>query len=114
MIKRGSCGIYISVTLNISLSLETIGFPACSIQPLEDYDGPRAPLLRQVSLDEERRDDCQGHWRGSHLLGEEEEKGIRLFRGLLLQHLRLEELRPPPCIVASARPDPRCECSGVH
>ncbi|XP_063540639.1 uncharacterized protein LOC134749572 [Cydia strobilella] len=80
---------------------------ACSVQPLEDYDGPRAPLLRQVSLDEERRDDCQGHWRGSHLLGEEEEKGIRLFRALLLHYLRLEELRPPPCIVASARPDSR-------
>ncbi|XP_026763489.2 uncharacterized protein LOC113521984 [Galleria mellonella] len=79
---------------------------ACSVQPLEDYDGPRAPLLRQVSLDEERRDECQGHWRGVHIQGEEEEKGVRLFRALLLQHLRLEELRPPPCIVATARPDP--------
>lgn len=77
------------------------------MQPLEDYEGPRAPLLRQVSLDEERRDDCQGHWRGPHLQGEEEERGVRLFRALLLQHLRLEELRPPPCVVAPASPDPR-------
>ncbi|KAL4705635.1 hypothetical protein ACJJTC_002021 [Scirpophaga incertulas] len=80
---------------------------ACTIQPLEDYDGPRAPLLRQVSLDEERRDDCQGHWRRHHFEGEEEERGVRLFRALLLQHLRLEELRPPTCIVAAAKPDPR-------
>ncbi|XP_049876684.1 uncharacterized protein LOC126374219 [Pectinophora gossypiella] len=80
---------------------------AYSVQPLEDYDTPRAPLLRQVSLDEERRDDCQGHWRGPHLQGEEEERGVRLFRAMLLQHLRLEELRPPPCIVAPARPEPR-------
>lgn len=80
---------------------------ACSVQSLEEYDGPRAPLLRQVSLDEERREDCLGHWRGPELQGEEEEKGVRLFRALLLQHLRLEELRPPPCIVAPARPDQR-------
>ncbi|XP_028169714.1 uncharacterized protein LOC114359489 [Ostrinia furnacalis] len=80
---------------------------ACSVQSLEDYDGPRAPLLRQVSLDEERREDCLGHWRGPELQGEEEEKGVRLFRALLLQHLRMEELRPPPCIAAPARPDQR-------
>ncbi|KAH9631857.1 hypothetical protein HF086_014329 [Spodoptera exigua] len=70
---------------------------SCSVQGLEDYDTPRAPLLRQVSLDEERRDECQGHWRGPELQGEEEERGVRLFRALLLQHLRLEHLRPPPC-----------------
>lgn len=80
-------------------------FTACSVQPLEDYDTPRAPLIRQVSLDEERLDDCQGHWRGPHLQGEEEERGVRLFRALLLQHLRLEELRPPPCMTAPAKPD---------
>ncbi|KAI5640153.1 hypothetical protein NE865_07410 [Phthorimaea operculella] len=80
---------------------------ACSVQPLEDYDAPRAPLLRQVSLDEERRDDCLGHWRGPQLLGEEEERGVRLFRAMLLHHLRLEELRPPPCVLAPPRPDPR-------
>ncbi|XP_072942800.1 uncharacterized protein [Epargyreus clarus] len=81
---------------------------SCSVvQPLEDYETPRAPLIRQVSLDEERRDDCQGHWRGPYLEGEEEEKGVRLFRALLLQHLRLEELRPPLCMLAPANPDPR-------
>ncbi|KOB75220.1 Apoptosis regulator BAX [Operophtera brumata] len=78
-----------------------------SIQSLEDNDFPRAPLRRQVSLDEERPDDCQGHWQGPELVGEEEQKGIRLFRALLLQHLRLEELRPPPCWVALAKPDQR-------
>ncbi|CAK1550792.1 unnamed protein product [Leptosia nina] len=81
--------------------------PACSIEPLDDYETPRAPLLRQVSLDEERQDDCQGHWRGPYLEGEEEEKGVRLFRAMLLQHLRLEELRPPPCLLVPATPDPR-------
>ncbi|CAH1640119.1 unnamed protein product [Spodoptera littoralis] len=80
---------------------------ACSVQGLEDYDTPRAPLLRQVSLDEERRDECQGHWRGPELQGDEEERGVRLFRALLLQHLRLEHLRPPPCFVAPAKPDQR-------
>lgn len=80
---------------------------ACSVQSLEDYDAPRAPLLRQVSLDEERPDDCQGHWRGPELLGEEEERGVRLFRALLLQHLRLEELKPPPCMAVAAKPEPR-------
>ncbi|XP_053614723.1 uncharacterized protein LOC128677717 [Plodia interpunctella] len=80
---------------------------ACSVQPLEDYEGPRAPLRRQISLDEERRDECRGHWRGVHIQDEEEERGVRLFRALLLQHLRLEELRPPPCYLAAAKPDPR-------
>lgn len=78
---------------------------SCSIQPLDDYDTPRAPLIRQVSLDEERLDDCQGHWSGPHLQGDEEERGVRLFRALLLQHLRLEELRPPPCMVVPAKRD---------
>lgn len=82
-------------------------FTACSVQALEDYDTPRAPLIRQVSLDEERRDECQGHWRGPELQGDEEERGVRLFRALLLQHLRLEELRPPSCIAAPAKPDQR-------
>ncbi|CAK1584222.1 unnamed protein product [Parnassius mnemosyne] len=80
---------------------------AYSVQPLEEYDTPRAPLLRQVSLDEERPDDCQGHWRGSYIQGDEEERGVRLFRALLLQHLRLEELRPPPCMIVPAKPDQR-------
>ncbi|RVE44367.1 hypothetical protein evm_010988 [Chilo suppressalis] len=84
-----------------------IAVQASNVLPLEDYDGPRAPLLRQVSLDEERRDDCQGHWNCQDLDGEEEERGVRLFRALLLQHLRLMALRPPPCILASAKPDPR-------
>ncbi|XP_050352693.1 uncharacterized protein LOC126775019 [Nymphalis io] len=81
--------------------------PARSVQSLEEYNTPRAPLRRQVSLDEERRDDCQGHWRGPYLEGEEEEKGVRLFRAMLLQHLRLEELRPPPCMIVPANPDQR-------
>ncbi|CAG4986839.1 uncharacterized protein LOC123699397 isoform X2 [Colias croceus] len=81
--------------------------PACSIEPLDDYEAPRAPLLRQVSLDEERQDDCQGHWRGPYLEGEEEEKGVRLFRAMLLQHLRLEDIRPPPCLLVPANPDQR-------
>lgn len=81
----------------------------CSVQPLDEYDGPRAPLVRQVSLDEERRDDCPGHWRGVHLQGEEEERGVRLFRALLLQHLRLEELMPPPCMLTPAKIEPRLE-----
>ncbi|CAH0724216.1 unnamed protein product, partial [Brenthis ino] len=80
---------------------------ARSVQSLEEYNTPRAPLRRQVSLDEERRDDCQGHWRGPYLEGEEEEKGVRLFRAMLLQHLRLEELRPPPCMMVPANPDQR-------
>ncbi|KAG6457183.1 uncharacterized protein LOC115448003 [Manduca sexta] len=80
---------------------------ACSVQPLEEYDAPRAPLIRQVSMDEERLDDCQGHWRGPHLQGDEEERGVRLFRALLLQHLRLEDLRPPPCMLSAAKPDPK-------
>ncbi|XP_045777753.1 uncharacterized protein LOC123875758 isoform X1 [Maniola jurtina] len=80
---------------------------ARSVQSLEEYNTPRAPLRRQVSLDEERRDDCQGHWRGPYLEGEEEEKGVRLFRAMLLQHLRLEELRPPPCMIVPANPDQR-------
>nr|AOD74989.1 bax protein [Plutella xylostella] len=82
---------------------------ACSMQiPLDDdCEGPRAPLRRQVSLDEERRDECRGHWRGDHIQGEEEERGVRLFRAMLLHHLRLEQLRPPPCIVAGAVQDPR-------
>ncbi|GBP63569.1 hypothetical protein EVAR_61309_1 [Eumeta japonica] len=80
---------------------------ACSVQPLEEYGGPRAPLLRQVSLDEERRDECPGHWRGPHLEGQEEERGVRLFRALLLQHFRLENIKPPACATAPAAPDPR-------
>lgn len=80
---------------------------ACSVQPLEDYEGPRAPLRRQVSLDEERRDECQGHWRGDHICGEEEQRGVRLFRALLLQHLRLEGLKPPRCAARPAVADPR-------
>lgn len=58
-------------------------------------------------MDEERRDECQGHWRGPHIYGEEEERGVRLFRAMLLQHLRLEGLKPPACAASTAVPDPR-------
>ncbi|XP_077290318.1 uncharacterized protein LOC143914101 [Arctopsyche grandis] len=80
---------------------QDISSRVCSVLSLEERgSSERAPLRRQLSVDEERG--CGGHWAPAiAALGAEATPGaadgLRLYRVHLLRGLRDDRIRPPPC-----------------